>query len=211
LTPTRSQGINSPDRKSTASTTPRVVSYRAPELLLSQSARRRNFYGPRTISYSFEESERASAAYEDIQDSDNDSNSSRPRPVGQMSLREELRGSSLHSVSVSSIIAASPSEFARSQRSASEASQAAEQSLERRHAILSSTQLQLPPPFSAVSRRLSFTGSLPSAARDKLDMRITPTTIEQYTDTANQSSPARIAPLEGPAETEHPNPAVNFL
>jgi hypothetical protein len=208
---TQSQGVNSSDRILTLSLAPHVVSYGTPGSLLPQSQRRRKSYRHRTISYSFEESERASAAYEDIQGSDDDSNSSRPRPVEQLSLREELRGSSLQSASAGSIIPASPPEFANSQRSASTTSQAAERATGRSHALFPPSQLQLPPPFSAVHRNLSLAASLPSTPGDESETKNPPITAPIFTDRSGQSSPAaEAAPSGGPLETEHSSQAVKL-
>jgi hypothetical protein len=208
---TQSHGISSSDRILTLSLTPRVVSYSTPGSLLPQSQRRRKSYRPRAISYSFEESERASAAYEDIQGSDEDSNSSHPRPVEQLSLREELRRSSLQSTSTGSIIPASPPEFANSQRSASTTSQATKRAPERSHVLLPSSQLQLPPPFSAACRNLSFAASLPSTSGDESETKNPSIAAPIFTNRSWQSSPAaQAAPSGGAIETEHSSPAVKL-
>lgn len=87
----------SPERILTSSLSPRLPSHGTPGVLFSQHARRRRSYRPRTISYSYVESERASLAHDDEQ---------LPKvegfPDGKLAslprnLQEELRGSSLQS------------------------------------------------------------------------------------------------------------------
>lgn len=92
----------SPERREADLPALRVASYEIPTLLLSRRPKRTpKAYRPRTISYSYDESERTSAVYEEPQPnaSDNDDSQLNPQLRHQVSLHEELRGSSLHSAS----------------------------------------------------------------------------------------------------------------
>lgn len=153
------QGANSPQRRLATSLTPRVASYGTPGLLLSQPARRPRSYRPRTISYSFEESDRASAAYEQVQGSDNDSIGSQLPPEPQRSLHEELEAGSSQDLSLESNVPSSPPDFAETSLSMIAQAMPAAERNQRTHS--SSPQLPLPPPFSAVRRNISMTASLP--------------------------------------------------
>lgn len=148
----------SPERSHADNLSMRVASYGAPSLLLSQPPRRApKAYRPRTISYSYDESERASAVYEEpqVNVSDNEeSQSGQGQPGEQMSLYEELRGSSLQSVSGRSDIPSSPPPgpvIVHNHEA-------------NRTIYFSSPSLpgELPPPFSAVPRRTSLVASIPS-------------------------------------------------
>lgn len=150
----------SPERRLTTSLTPRVAPHDTPGSLLSQPARRPKSYRQRVISYSFDESERASAAYEDVQESDDDSNNSTPAPEESRSLHEELYGGSPQGTSIRGDLPSSPPAFAENLRCASEAGHVSE---EIRIFCVSSPQLSLPPPFSAVPRNFSLQTSIPSA------------------------------------------------
>jgi hypothetical protein len=141
-----------------------MASYGTPGLLLSQPARRPRSYRPRTISYSFEESERASAAYEQVQGSDNGSTGSQNLPKQHMSLHEELGAGSSHCASLESNVPSSPPEFPET--SLPRISNATPDAERDQRALSSSPQLPLPPPFSAMHRNISATGSLPSAHGD---------------------------------------------
>lgn len=129
-------------------------------------------YRPRTISYSFEDSEKANAAYEDIQASDNDSVYSLPHPPEIRTLHEELRGSSLQSVSITSN-PSSPPGSPSTQRVTSGISQVELVSEDRRAFIFTSPRLYLPPPFSAVPRStsLNVTPSIVNSAHAHLQAR----------------------------------------
>lgn len=141
----------------------RVSSYHTPGLLLSQPPRRTpKAYRPRTLSYSYEESERASAVYEEPEPnaSDNDeSQLGQIPPGGQVSLHEELRGSSLHSVSERSEV---PPEMPSSPLVVLHDHE------KNRTVYFSSPVLpgKLPPPFSIVSRETSIAGSSTTLARN---------------------------------------------
>lgn len=99
----------SPERRPTCALTPRVMSRVAtlgtPGILFSEPARRparRGGRSPRTLrhqtnSFSFDESERSSAAYEQERTTSGSTEQSTSRPSDEVSLHEELRGSSLGS------------------------------------------------------------------------------------------------------------------
>jgi len=136
-----SHDSGSPGEWPTYNRTQHVASYGSPGLFLLHPARRPRSYRNRTISYSFEESERASATYEDIQQSDDESNSSLPRPMDQRSLHDELRGSSLQSASAVSHTPSSPPESTHSQKSMSSSYLAELVSEDRRVFYFSSPRL----------------------------------------------------------------------
>jgi hypothetical protein len=118
-------------------------------------------YRARALTYSFEESERSNITQDDLQASDNDSVFSIPCPTAR-TLYEELRGSSLQSVSATSAIALSPPrESNPNQRAVSEYCQRNLVSEDRRRFPFSSQQVALPPPFSAVPRSISLNTPLP--------------------------------------------------
>lgn len=100
----------SPERFDNPST--KDSSRNAPSGLLSEPPRRTpKAYRPRTISYSYDESERASAVYEEpqVNVSDNDDSQICNAQLGErVSLHEELRGSSLHSASEIGDVPSSP-------------------------------------------------------------------------------------------------------
>lgn len=132
----------SPER---SQVTQRVSSYDTPGLLLSQPPRRTpKAYRPRTLSYSYEESERASAVYEEPEPNASDNDESQLDdipPGGQVSLHEELRGSSLHSASEIGEVPSSPPVIVHDHET-------------NRILYFSSPALsgKLPPPFSTVPR-----------------------------------------------------------
>ncbi len=138
-----------------------MTSYGTPGLLLSQPARRPRSYRPRTISYSFEESERASATYEQFQGSDSDSTGGRLPDEPRRSLHGELEAGSSQSASLESNMPSSPPDF--SEASLSRIAQATPGAERIQRAQSPSPQLPLPPPFSAVRRNISVAASLPSA------------------------------------------------
>ncbi|KAG0651467.1 hypothetical protein D0Z07_1919 [Hyphodiscus hymeniophilus] len=129
---------SSPDRRLTSSLTPRVISrvanHHTPGLMFSQPARRPATFRHQTNSFSFDASERSSAAYEQDRISSWSTTDTTPRPSPGLRLHDELRASSLISSEVSSTGAF----------------------------IFSSPELPLPPPFSTTSRRVS--DALPSVS-----------------------------------------------
>lgn len=201
----RAQGANSPERRLTTSLTPRVASYGTPGLLLSQPARRPRSYRPRTISYSFEESERASAAYEQVQGSDNDFSGSQFRADPQISLHEELEMGSSQSTSLESNMPSSPPDFAETSRAGIAQATPAVERNQRAHS--SSPQLPLPPPFSAVRRNISLTALLPSAHGDVRQSR-SPTPM--YDLPQMQASPV-AGSTNSSGEEEDPGFRVSYV
>jgi hypothetical protein len=96
---------SSPEQRLTSGLTPRVASrmatHNTPGIIFAQPARRMRRRSPRTFrhqtnSFSFDSSERSSAAYEQERVSSASTNDTTPRPSDDLSLHEELRGSSLH-------------------------------------------------------------------------------------------------------------------
>lgn len=108
-----------------------------------------------TNSFSFDDSVRASAAYEQDRISSTSTTNSIPRPTEHVNLREELRGSS--SINERGLSA----DFSFSGEVPEEYQNTRESESIREH-ISPSAQLPLPPPFSSVSRSTSTAGSLPS-------------------------------------------------
>jgi hypothetical protein len=170
LTPqpsTSEVGTQQPVRQSqlTVSLTPRVQ-YGTSGQLFSQPARRPRRYRPRTISYSYEESDRASCAYEQEYASDSESNGSDLPPARPKTLQDELHGSYESGSSPKIDIASSPPIIKHPHVSLT----SPEHSRNRPTALTGdetdssnqSPQFQLPPPFSATSRQVSAYGSLPS-------------------------------------------------
>lgn len=113
----------------------------------------RTTFRHQTNSFSFDDSVRASAAYEQDRISSTSTTNSLPRPTEHVSLHEELRESSFASVRSFS------ADFSTG---APEAYQDTKESESISGHIVPSAQLPLPPPFSTVSRRASTAGSLPS-------------------------------------------------
>lgn len=190
----RSQGANSPERLM-VSLTPRVASYGTPGLLLSQLARRPRRYRPRTISYSFKESEKASAAYEQAQGSDNDSGGSQLPSEPQKSFHEELMGGSSQSALLESNVPPSPPEFT-------------ETLLSRRGRTVqaSSPQFPLPPPFSAVPRNVS---SMPSTPREEIQSRNLSSNLLEYDLPRLHASPDSDLTASS-HEDQDPSPGVGY-
>lgn len=128
---------SSPERPLTSSLTPRVASrvanHHTPGIIFSQPPRRPATFRHQTNSFSFDSSERSSAAYEQDRISSISTTDTTPRPSQSLRLHDELHGSSLNSSRVSSAGATT----------------------------FSSPQLPLPAPFSTRSRRVS--DALPSA------------------------------------------------
>jgi hypothetical protein len=149
--------------------TPSVPFHSTSGMLLSQPPRRPRSYRPRTLSYSFEESERASAAYDEGDISDEAFNDTRPTVEKQrQTLHEELRGSSLQSSSTVSNLPSLPSvtpSRSSSQRTTSDlirfdnSEKIVTVPNAERTACPFSPYLTLPPPFSAISRHVSLATS----------------------------------------------------
>lgn len=151
----RTYGVDSIHARSACSITAHVPSRGWRGLLLSNPARRPRSFRSRTISHSYEKSEVTNASYENFQASDNDSISSFSHPLDTRNLHEELRGSSLQSVSTVGNTTSTPLKPLSGQHARSEISQAELVSDDRRVLMLSSLRLSLPRPFSAAPRSSS--------------------------------------------------------
>ncbi|KAE9380496.1 hypothetical protein N431DRAFT_552648 [Stipitochalara longipes BDJ] len=162
---------SSPEHRPTSGLTPRVESsmanHNTPGIMFSQPARRMRRPPPRTFrhqtnSFSFDSSERASAAYEQERVASTSTDDSTARPLSDFNLHEELRGSSLQSSRVTSGMShhvPEPSvEDLSTVRMRDESEKAASTLGDF---LFSSPQLSLPPPFSAVSRSASGVNLLP--------------------------------------------------
>ncbi|KAF7907948.1 hypothetical protein BELL_1124g00020 [Botrytis elliptica] len=224
---------SSPERHTTASLTPRVVSriatHNTPGFLFAQPARRpgpsphiQSTRQPRTLrhqtnSFSFDDSERSSVAYEQERALSSSTTDSRPRPSESLNLRQELRGSSLQSSRIPSFASSvrsqerPPSDRAvliESQEIESETNtyepvineemdphslvSIAEQSIiSTAISVHRSKQLTLPPPFSTVSRSASRAGSLPSSPSDAYQSKASPTSIVRSSSSGPSGSPSR--------------------
>jgi hypothetical protein len=196
----RSQGANSPERRLTTSLTPRVASYGTPSLLLSQPPRRPRSYRHRTISYSFEESERASVAYEQVQGSDNESVGSQPALDSQRSIEAELDEGSSRSASLRSNMPSSPPELAEASLPRTGRAMPANEEKQTFH--FSSPQLPLPPPFSAVPRNISSAASLPSTPREQTQARIPSSNSLEYDLPRLRASPTTGSTISSRGEEE---------
>ncbi|PQE07631.1 hypothetical protein CJF30_00007395 [Rutstroemia sp. NJR-2017a BBW] len=217
---------SSPERQPTASLTPRVVSriatHNTPGIIFSQPARRAGVHTirqPRTLrhqtnSFSFDDSERSSVAYEQERVSSSSTTDSIPRPTESLNLRQELRGSSLqssrrpslsasaHGVAETESSAGHPSNQAEyapeadaDQYSEEESSNPGSPTIEQilasaKSSDTGSPQLPLPPPFSTVSRSVSRAGSLPSSPQS-----------DKFPETSPIRSPSESLPRRAPNPT----------
>ncbi|KAJ8063396.1 hypothetical protein OCU04_008617 [Sclerotinia nivalis] len=224
---------SSPERRSTASLTPRVVSriatHNTPGFMFAQPARRPgpsphppSTRQPRTLrhqanSFSFDDSERSSVAYEQERALSSSTTDSRPRPSESLNLRQELRGSSLQSSRIPSFASSIRSqEHPSSDREVSTQSKETENEsnpdrfirdeemdphslvLIPEQSVISTTaspnrsqELRLPPPFSTVSRSVSRAGSLPSSPPDGNQTGPSPTSIIKSFPGSPSESPSR--------------------
>ncbi|TGO26507.1 hypothetical protein BPAE_0058g00250 [Botrytis paeoniae] len=224
---------NSPERHTTSSLTPRVVpriaTHNTPGFLFAQPARRpgpsphiQSTRQPRTLrhqtnSFSFDDSERSSVAYEQERALSSSTTDSRPRPSESLNLRQELRGSSLQSSRIPSFASSvrsqerPPSErkvLIESQEIESETNtyepvldeemdphslvSIAEQSvISTAISVNRSRGLSLPPPFSTVSRSDSRAGSLPSSPSDAYQSKTSPTSIVRSFSGDTSGGPSR--------------------
>lgn len=119
-------------------------------ILFSYPARRSRNFRHQTNSFSFDESERSSAAYDHHRESSISTTNSKPRPSSDINLHEELRGRRVQE-SASDVSSSPPVSITPSQNS-----------IILVHRSRDITPLQLPPPFSTTSRNSSGTESLPS-------------------------------------------------
>jgi hypothetical protein len=157
------------DRQTIVSLTPRLASYECPGLL-SQPARRPRSYRKRTISYSFEESERASTTYEDPQPSESDSNYCFALSNERRSLHDDLRGSSLQSSSTADNITSSTPEPIASPEVGSLSYSSASDLADDIVVYPPCPELPLPLPFFTVPRSISLT-SAQSIGQSQLPIR----------------------------------------
>jgi len=138
-----------------------------PGIIFAQPARRMRRPQPRafrhqTNSFSFDSSERASAAYEQERVSSRSTDDGIPRPSDDLNLHEELRGSSLQSSRVTSGMSFTiPDPLVEGFSTVRIQDETDEAVATERDFILSSPQLSLPPPFSTVPRNVSGVESLP--------------------------------------------------
>jgi hypothetical protein len=146
---------NSPDRH-TVSLSPRVAqrvaTQSSPGVLFSQPPRR---YRHQTNSFSFDESERSSAAYEQDRVASFSSTGSRPRPSNDVNLHEELHRNSLEEPDIDDV----NSNITHSDESQYPHSTDNNETPQR--------SLPLPPPFSTTPRNVSTAGSLPELNQGK--------------------------------------------
>ena len=182
---------SSPERRPTSSLTPRVVSrvatHNTPGIIFAQPARRpptqsrsSRAYRHQTNSFSFDDSERSIAAYEQERVSSDSSTNSRPRPLEDLSLHEELLGSSLQSSRSPSAATFVENQHQPNEQphdrpiyypppngdregETSDISSPQEFPDSARIVYFSSPQLPLPPPFSVTPRSVSRADSLPNS------------------------------------------------
>ncbi|KAB8294174.1 hypothetical protein EYC80_009614 [Monilinia laxa] len=199
---------SSPERRSIANLTPRVESRIAtnntssylltePDQRPGSSSRLRSTRQPRTLrhqtnSFSFDDSERSSVAYEQERALSSSTTDSRPRPSESLNLRQELRGSSLQSSRIPSLASSFRSDLPplhdqTISKQSGEIENGADfngrtrdeeigphsLSLIAEQSVISTSisndpprELNLPPPFSTIPRSVSRAGSLPSSPPD---------------------------------------------
>lgn len=208
----------------------RIATHNTPGFLFAQPARRpgpsphiQSARQPRTLrhqtnSFSFDDSERSSVAYEQERALSSSTTDSRPRPSESLNLRQELRGSSLQSSRIPSFASSVGSQerppsgreevLIQSREIESETNtyepirdeemdphslvSIAEQSIIS--TILSvnrSQELHLPPPFSTVSRSVSRTASLPSSPSDAYQSKASTASIIRSSSGGPSGSPSR--------------------
>ncbi|CZS97395.1 uncharacterized protein RAG0_06496 [Rhynchosporium agropyri] len=174
----------SPERRPTSGLTPRVASrvatHNTPGIIFSQPARRPSrittrittrAYRHQTNSFSFDSSERSSAAYEQER-AVSSSTDGRAETTDRINLSEDLRGSSLHSSRTASSdsyrISATPDVVGEGESIVIDANEDDEEDNDwDKNIESSSVPFALPPPFSTVSRSASRANSLPhSPARE---------------------------------------------
>ncbi|PBP17904.1 hypothetical protein BUE80_DR011254 [Diplocarpon rosae] len=165
---------SSPER--TTSLTPRVASrvatHNTPGIIFSQPARRpprsgvssTRTFRHQTNSFSFDSSERSSAAYEQER-TVSSSTEGRSRGSDNVNLYEDLRGSSLQSSRNPSADSTDLTEIHKQLDDEDDPRPIIQEHEEygRTHFTFSSPQLSLPPPFSTVARSVSRAESLPSS------------------------------------------------
>ncbi len=199
-----SQNVSSsPEHRPTSGLTPRVESsvavHNTPGIMFAQPARRMQRSAPRkfrhqTNSFSFDSSERASAAYEQERVTSISTSDSTRVPSGDRSLHDELRGSSLQSSGViSGISQALPEPLGGDILTEQIEGGNGDGESASREFVFSSPRLLLPPPFSAVSRAASGAEYMPQ----------NPQTIPTR---SNSTTPVRSG-TEGRGPTPIPSPS----
>jgi len=194
---------SSPEHRPTSGLTPRVESsvafHNTPGIMFAQPARRMQRPAPRrfrhqTNSFSFDSSERASAAYEQERVTSISTNDSTPVPSDDRTLHEELRGSSLQSSRVvSGISQALPEPLGGDILTEHIEGGNEDDEPTLREFVFSSPRLLLTPPFSAVSRGASGAEYMPQ----------NPQTIPTR---SNSTTPVRSG-VEGRRPTPNPSPS----
>jgi hypothetical protein len=194
---------SSPEHRPTSRLTPRVESsvaiHNTPGIMFAQPARRMRRPAPRrfrhqTNSFSFDSSERGSAAYEQERVTSISTNNSTRVPSGDQSLYEELRGSSLQSSGViSGISQALPEPLGGDILTEHIVGGNGDGESTLREFLFSSARLLLPPPFSAVSRGASGAEYMPQNPQN------IPTR-------SNSTTPVRSG-IEGRRPTPNPSPS----
>ena len=207
----------------------RIATHNTPGFLFAQPARRpgpsphiQYARQPRTLrhqtnSFSFDDSERSSVAYEQERALSSSTTDSRPRPSESLNLRQELRGSSLQSSRIPSFASSVHSQerpasdrevLIQSREIESETNtyepirdeemdphslvSIAEQSIiSTIISVNRSQELHLPPPFSTVSRSVSRTASLPSSPSDAYQSKASTASIIRSSSGGPSGSPSR--------------------
>jgi hypothetical protein len=189
---------SSPERRPGFALTPRVTSrvatHNTPGIIFAQPPRRPPRRSPRhhrhqTNSFSFDSSEKSSAAYEQQRVSSTSTNGSIPRPSDNIVLHDELHGSSWQSSRNPSGI----SDVSRAQNTGGEDSNddAAKDNVDKsKEFIFSSPQLPLPHPFLSTSRSPSPELSQSPAASPVRSDSLTPANIFRGRALSRGSSPA---------------------
>ena len=222
---------SSPEHRPTSGLTPRVVSrvatHNTPGILFSRQPRRLPRQSVRklrhqTNSFSFDSSERASAVYEQDRTSSTSTTENSSRLLNELSLHDELHGSSLYGSSISSETR-SPSPGNDLVADAStlsledEIAESQQTTLAEYEGLFSSpplpqiSQLSLPPPFSISSRNSSGAEVLPSVKANisnqhpptsPIPLSTSPTSPTTYRQRSAPSSPADVL---SPHDSVHPS------
>jgi hypothetical protein len=204
---------SSPEHRPTAGLTPRVESsvaiHNTPGIMFAQPARRMRRPPPRTFrhqtnSFSFDSSERASAAYEQERVTSTSTNDSTPRPSGDLRLHEDLRGSSLQSSrATSGMSCAIPDPLVNDLSTVRIQDEIENAVSEQRYFIFSSPQLPLPSPFSAVSRTVSGADILPGVGLMSQNLRASPIRSSSTTPVRRGVEGRHATPNSSPSALEH--------
>ena len=204
---------SSPEQGPTFRLTPRVDSSVAMHntlgIMFAQPARRirrppARTFRHQTNSFSFDSSERASAAYEQERVMSTSTDGSTTRPSGDLSLHEELRGSSLQGSRVTSGMSHAKSDALDEDLSTVRIRDESEHAASAlRDFIFSSPQLPLPPPFSAVPGRVSGSDILPGIGHVFQVLQASPIRSSSTTPVRSGVAGRRPAPSSSPVAFEH--------